>query len=74
MDGHNHDDDLSFAKAGHGALPCERVPPARVFYAVIRVIPFTLPNPADYHIPDDVAACADFQKGLCASHRPGWCW
>ena len=32
--------------------------------AVIRVIPFTLPNPADYHIPDDVMACADFQKGL----------
>ena len=43
MDGHNHDDDFSFAVPG---------------------IPFTLPNPADYHIPDDVMACADFQKGL----------
>ena len=34
------------------------------FGAVIRVIPFGLPNPADFHIPEEVLRLARLQKGL----------
>lgn len=64
LDGHNHDDDFSFAVAGMGRFRVNVFRQRGSLGAVIRVIPFTLPNPADYHIPDDVMACADFQKGL----------
>lgn len=64
MDGHNHDDDFSFAVPGMGRFRVNVFRQRGSLGAVIRVIPFTLPNPADYHIPDDVMACADFQKGL----------
>ena len=63
-DGHNHDDDFSFAVPGMGRFRVNVFRQRGSLGAVIRVIPFTLPNPADYHIPDDVMACADFQKGL----------
>lgn len=64
LDGHNHDDDFSFAVAGMGRFRVNVFRQRGSLGAVIRVIPFTLPNPADYHIPEDVMACADFQKGL----------
>lgn len=64
LDGHNHDDDFSFAVAGMGRFRVNVFRQRGSLGAVIRVIPFTLPNPADYHIPADVMACADFQKGL----------
>ena len=64
VEGHNHDDDFSFAVAGMGRFRVNVFRQRGSLGAVIRVIPFTLPNPADYHIPDDVMACADFQKGL----------
>ena len=57
MDGHNHDDDFSFAVPGMGRFRVNVFRQRGSLGAVIRVIPFTLPNPADYHIPDDVMAC-----------------
>ena len=60
----NHDEDFSFALPGIGRFRANVFRQRGSLSAVIRVIPFTLPNPADYHIPDDVMACADFQKGL----------
>ena len=32
--------------------------------AIIRIIPFTLPTAEQYHIPEEVMACAEFEKGL----------
>ncbi|MEE0707155.1 MAG: PilT/PilU family type 4a pilus ATPase [Adlercreutzia sp.] len=64
VEGHNHDDDFSFAVAGLGRFRVNVFRQRGSLGAVIRVIPFTLPDPADYHIPDDVMRCADFQKGL----------
>ena len=52
MDGHNHDDDFSFAVPGMGRFRVNVFRQRGSLGAVIRVIPFTLPNPADYHIPD----------------------
>ena len=52
MDGHNHDDDFSFAVPGMGRFRVNVFRQRGSLGAVIRVIPFTLPN------------CADFQKGL----------
>ena len=49
VDNGNHDDVFSFAIAGVGRF---------------RVIPFGLPNPADFHIPDEVLRLARLQKGL----------
>ncbi len=60
----NHDDDFSFAISGVGRFRANIFRQRGSYGAVIRVIPFGLPDPADYHIPDDVMACADFQKGL----------
>ena len=70
MDGYNHDDDFSFAVPGMGRFRVNVFRQRGSLGAVIRVIPFTLPNPADYHIPDDVMACADFQKGLVLATGP----
>ena len=64
LDGHNHDDDFSFAVAGLGRFRVNVFRQRGSLGAVIRVIPFTLPQPEAYHIPEDVMACADFQKGL----------
>lgn len=61
---YNHDDDFSFAVAGLGRFRVNVFRQRGSLGAVIRVIPFSLPHPADYHIPDEVMACANFQKGL----------
>ena len=60
----NHDDDFSFALPGTGRFRVNVFRQRGSFGAVIRVIPFTLPNPVDYGIPDEVMRVADFQKGL----------
>ena len=64
LDGHNHDDDFSFAVAGMGRFRVNVFRQRGSLGAVIRVIPFSLPTAAEYNIPDEVMACADFQKGL----------
>ncbi|NGM18057.1 type IV pilus twitching motility protein PilT [Xiamenia xianingshaonis] len=60
----NHDDDFSFAVAGIGRFRVNVFRQRGSYGAVVRVIPFSLPNPTEYHIPEDVLRTADFQKGL----------
>ena len=60
----NHDDDFSFAIGGIGRFRVNVFRQRGSLAAVIRVIPFGLPNPADFHIPDEVLRLARLQKGL----------
>lgn len=60
----HHDDDFSFAIAGIGRFRVNIFRQRGSYGAVIRVIPFGLPNAADFHIPDEVLRLSEFQKGL----------
>ena len=60
----NHDDDFSFAVPSVGRFRANIFRQRGSYGAVIRVIPFGLPNPADFHIPDEVLRLARLQKGL----------
>lgn len=61
---YNHDDDFSFAIAGIGRFRVNIFRQRGSYGAVIRVIPFGLPDPAAFHIPDEVLRLTQFQKGL----------
>ena len=61
---HNRDDDFSFAVPGVGRFRVNVFRQRGSLAAVIRVIPFTLPQPDDFNISPEVMRCADFQKGL----------
>ena len=61
---HNQDDDFSFAIPGVGRFRANIFRQRGTLGAVIRVIPFQLPNPVDYNIPDRVMRIANLQKGL----------
>lgn len=60
----NHDDDFSFAVAGVGRFRVNVFRQRGSSSAVIRIIPFGLPDPETFHIPPEVMACSEFQKGL----------
>ena len=60
----NHDDDFSFALAGVGRFRANIFRQRGSLSAVIRIIPFGLPDPAEYNIPEEVLRCSRFQKGL----------
>lgn len=60
----NHDDDFSFAVPGLGRFRVNVFRQRGSYGAVIRVIPFELPTPEQYGIPEQAMACADFNKGL----------
>ena len=60
----NHDDDFSFAVPGIGRFRANIFRQRGSFSAVIRVIPFGLPNPEEMHIPDSVMRLASVSKGL----------
>ena len=64
VDNGNHDDDFSFAIAGVGRFRSNVFRQRGSFGAGIRVIPFGLPDPAAFHIPDEVLRLARLQKGL----------
>lgn len=64
MQNGNHDDDFSFALPGIGRFRANIFRQRSSYGAVIRVIPFGLPDPAELHIPDEVLRLAKFQKGL----------
>lgn len=64
VDAHNHDDDFSFALPGVGRFRANVFRQRGSYGAVIRVIPFVLPTPEEYSIPDQVMKCAELQKGL----------
>lgn len=60
----NHDDDFSFSLSGLGRFRANIFRQRGSYSAVIRIIPFGLPNPEDLHIPESVMRCADLKKGL----------
>ena len=60
----NHDDDYSFAVPGLGRFRVNVFRQRGSLSAIIRIIPFTLPTAEQYHIPEEVMACAEFEKGL----------
>ena len=60
----NHDEDFSFAIGGVGRFRANVFRQRGSLSAVIRVIPFGLPKPEDFEIPEDVLKLADLQKGL----------
>ena len=60
----NHDEDFSFAISGVGRFRANVFRQRGSLSAVIRAIPFGLPDPADYGIPEDVLSLSKLQKGL----------
>ncbi len=64
LENRNHDEDFSFAIDGVGRFRANVFRQRGSYSAVIRVIPFGLPNPEDYEIPEDVLRLSKLQKGL----------
>ena len=62
--GVNHDDDFSFALPGVGRFRANVFRQRGSFSAVIRTIPFGLPDPVEIGIPESVLSLARFKKGL----------
>lgn len=62
--GYNHDDDFSFAVAGVGRFRANIFRQRGSYSAVVRVIPFGLPNAAEMHIPEEVLSLAGVNRGL----------
>lgn len=60
----NHDEDFSFALPGVGRFRANIFRQRGSLAAVIRVIPFGLPDPADYHIPAEVLRTSELSRGL----------
>ena len=63
-DTNNHDDDFSFAIPGIGRFRANIFRQRGSLSAVIRVIPFGVPDAKEFNIPEEVLACSRFQKGL----------
>jgi twitching motility protein PilT len=63
-DNGNHDEDFSFAIPGVGRFRANVFRQRGSYSAVIRVIPFGLPDPAKIGIPEEVLRLAKLQKGL----------
>ena len=60
----NHDEDFSFAIGGIGRFRANVFRQRGSVSSVIRVIPFGLPDPEDYHIPEDILRLSRLSKGL----------
>ena len=60
----NHDEDFSFAVSGIGRFRANVFRQRGSYSAVIRVIPFGLPDPAKIGIPEEVLQLSKLQKGL----------
>ncbi|MDO4183455.1 MAG: PilT/PilU family type 4a pilus ATPase [Coriobacteriia bacterium] len=60
----NHDDDFSFAIGGVGRFRANIFRQRGSYSAIVRIIPFGLPDPKDFEIPEEVLRCANYQKGL----------
>ena len=63
-DNRNHDEDFSFALAGVGRFRANIFRQRGSFAAIVRVIPFGLPDPAEMHIPETVLNLASINKGM----------
>lgn len=64
IDSHNHDDDFSFAIPGTGRFRANIFRQRGSYGAVIRVIPFGLPDPVEFNIPEEVLRLSEYNKGL----------
>ena len=60
----NHDEDFSFAIGGIGRFRANVFRQRGSMSAIIRVIPFGLPDPAEYEIPEEVLRLSRLTKGL----------
>lgn len=60
----NHDEDFSFAIGGIGRFRANVFRQRGSMSAIIRVIPFGLPDPTEYEIPEDVLRLSRLTKGL----------
>lgn len=60
----NHDEDFSFALPGTGRFRANIFRQRGSASAVIRVIPFGLPDPEELHIPDAILDLARLRRGL----------
>lgn len=60
----NHDDDFSFAVPSVGRFRANIFRQRGSYGAVIRVIPFGLPDPDEMNIPESVMRLADLNRGL----------
>lgn len=58
------DDDFSFAIKGVSRFRVNAYRQRGTFAAVIRVVSFDMPNPAELHIPDEVSHLAELSRGL----------
>lgn len=59
-----HDDDFSFSIPGLGRFRANAFRQRGSAGAVIRVIPFGLPDPVEFGIPEEVLSLSRFKKGL----------
>lgn len=64
VDNVNHDEDFSFAIAGVGRFRANIFRQRGSMSAIIRVIPFGLPDPAEYNIPEEVLCLSKLTKGM----------
>ena len=64
LDNKNHDEDFSFAIGGIGRFRANVFRQRGSLSSVIRIIPFGLPDPADYGITEDVLRLSKLQKGM----------
>ena len=69
----NHDDDFSFAVPGVGRFRANIFRQRGSYGAVIRVIPFGLPDPDEMNIPEPVMRLADLNRGLVLVTGPTGC-
>ncbi len=60
----NHDEDFSFALPGIGRFRANIFRQRGSYGAVVRVIPFGLPDPVEKNIPESVLRLANVNKGL----------
>ena len=58
------DDDFSFSLADVSRFRCNAYRQRGTLAAVLRVVPFGLPDPATLHIPPEVMALAEMRRGL----------
>ena len=69
----NHDEDFSFSIGGLGRFRANVFRQRGSFSAVIRVIPFGLPDPSELGIPEEVLCLSKLQKGLVLVTGPAGC-
>ena len=63
------DDDFSFSIPGLSRFRINAYKQRGSLAAVIRVIAFQLPDPAELFIPEDVMSIADLTKGICRKRK-----